>query len=121
VRVIWGFLELTDYYQKFICSYGDIAAPLTKLLKRESFSWTLAVTVACEALKATLTTVLVLQLPDFSMLFIIDCDASGVGFDIVLHQGASPLAFFSCAIAPHHAKLVAYERELIRLVKAVRH
>jgi hypothetical protein len=32
-----------------------------------------------------------------------------------------PIAFFSRAIAPHHDKLVAYERELIGLVKAVRH
>jgi hypothetical protein len=62
-----------------------------------------------------------LQLPDFSKTFIVDCDASGAGFDIVLHQGAGPLAFFSRAVAPHHAKLAAYERELIGLVKAVKH
>jgi len=30
------------------------------------------------------------------------------------------VAFFSRAIAPHHAKLPAYERELIGLVKAVK-
>jgi hypothetical protein len=52
---------------------------------------------------------------------VVDCDASGSGFDVVLHQGARPLAFYSRAIAPHHAKLTAYERELIGLVKAVKH
>ena len=31
------------------------------------------------------------------------------------------MAFFSRAVAAHHAKLPAYERELIGLVKAVRH
>jgi hypothetical protein len=31
------------------------------------------------------------------------------------------ISFFSCAMGPHHAKLVAYERELIGLVKAVLH
>ena len=39
----------------------------------------------------------------------------------VLHQGGGPVAFFSKPIAPRHAKLAAYERELIGLVQAVRH
>jgi hypothetical protein len=121
VRDVRGFLGLTGYYRKFIQSYGDIAAPLTKLLKRESFSWTPSATSAFEALKTALTTTSVLQLPDFSKPFIVDCDASGAGFGAVLHQDAGPLAFFSRVVAPHHAKLVAYERELIGLVKAVRH
>jgi hypothetical protein len=57
----------------------------------------------------------------FRQVVVIDCDASGSGFGAVLHQGVGPLTFFSRAIAPHHAKLAAYERELIGLVKAVRH
>jgi hypothetical protein len=51
----------------------------------------------------------------------VECDASGSGFGAVLHQGDGPVAFFSRAIAAHHAKLLAYERELIGLVKPVRH
>jgi hypothetical protein len=89
-------------------------------LKREAFSWTSAATAAFEALKAALTSAPVLQLPDFSKTFIMDCDTSGAGFGAVLHQGAGPLAFFSRVVAPHHAKLAAYERELIGLGKAVR-
>jgi hypothetical protein len=58
-------------------------------------------------------------LPDFENNFIIECDASESGFGAVLHQGNGPIAFFSRAVAPHHAKLLAYERELIGLVKAV--
>jgi len=62
-----------------------------------------------------------LQLPDFSKEFVVDCDASGSGFEAILHQGQGPIAFFSRNVAPQHAKLAAYDRELIGLVQAVRH
>jgi hypothetical protein len=39
----------------------------------------------------------------------------------ILHQDQGPMAFFSRAMVPHHAKLTAYERELIGLVKVVRY
>jgi len=60
-------------------------------------------------------------MPNFDELFMVDCDASGVGFGDVLHQEAGPIAFFSRPFAAHHLKLAAYERKLIGLMQAVRH
>jgi hypothetical protein len=116
-----GFLGLTGYYRKFIAQYGDVARPLTALLKKDSFSWTLEADRAFQDLKHGLMTAPLLQLPDFDKKFVVECDASGSGFGAMLHQGDGPVAFFSRAVAAHHAKLSAYERELIGLVKAVRH
>uniref|UniRef100_A0A0A9DFI0 Uncharacterized protein n=1 Tax=Arundo donax TaxID=35708 RepID=A0A0A9DFI0_ARUDO len=121
VKVLRGFLGLTGYYRKFIANYGVIATPLTALLKKEAFCWTAAATDAFVKLKEALTMGPVLQLPDFTTEFIVDCDASGSGFGAVLHQGQGPIAFFSKTVAPQHAKLAAYERELIGLVHVVRH
>lgn len=50
-----------------------------------------------------------------------DCDASGSGFGAVLHQSQGSIAFISRLVVPQHAKLTAYEWELIGLVQAVRH
>jgi hypothetical protein len=82
-------LGLAGYYRKFIREFGLIAAPLTRLLRRDAFTWDDDVVAAFEALKGALTSGLVLQMPDFSKPFMVDCDASGVGFGAVLHQTAS--------------------------------
>jgi hypothetical protein len=74
-----------------------------------------------EALKVTLTSASVLQLPNFSEPFVVDYNASDAGFGAFVHQGGGPLALFSRAISSHHTKLTAYECELIGLVKAMRH
>jgi len=120
-RDLRGFLGLAGYYRRFIQDFGTIAAPLTQLLRKDSFHWSDAAAQAFQNLKASLSTAPVLLLPDFCQPFIVDCDASGNGFGAVLHQGAGPLAFFSKSFAARHLKAAAYERELIGLVQAVRH
>jgi hypothetical protein len=120
-RGLRGFLGLAGYYRKFIREFGLIAAPLTRLLRRDAFTWDDDVEAAFEALKGALTSGPVVQMPDFSKPFVVDCDALGAGFGAVLHQTAGPLAYFSKSFAARHLKLAAYERELIGLVQAVRH
>jgi hypothetical protein len=120
-RALRGFLGLAGYYRKFIREFGIIAAPLTRLLRRDAFVWDDAAAMAFRTLKTALTTDPVLQMSDFDKPFTVDTDASGSGFGAVLHQGTRPLAFFSWPFAARHLKLVAYERELIGVVQAVRH
>jgi hypothetical protein len=91
------------------------------LLKKDAFCWSLEALAAFDTLKQALCAAPVLQLPDFAKPFLLDCDASGTGFGAVLHQEEGSIAFFSRPFAQRHLKLAAYERELIRLVQAVRH
>jgi hypothetical protein len=114
-------LGLAGYYHRFIKDYGAIAEPLTRLLQKGAFQWTERATIAFDALQQALTTTPILQLPDFDQPFVVECDASGAGVGVVLHQGSGAIAYFSRQIADRHTHLAAYERELIGLVQAVRH
>ena len=69
------------------CKLCNIVAPLTVLLKKEAFQWSEASTEAFLALKHALMTAPLLQIPDFSKRFVVDCDALGSGFGAVLYQG----------------------------------
>nr|XP_051214860.1 uncharacterized protein LOC127332582 [Lolium perenne] len=120
-RALRRFLGLAGYYRRYIQDFGLIAVPLTRLLRRDAFSRDEEAATAFAALQRALTTGPVLQMPDFNEPFVVDCDAYGIGFGAVLHQGEGPLAFFSRPFAARHHKLAAYERELIGLVQAVRH
>ena len=103
-RGVRGFLGLARYNRKFIKDFGTIAAPLTRLLRKEAFAWDAAVDEAFSNLKRALSSAPMLQMPDFEPLFVVDCNASGTGFGAVLHQGRVP-GFLQLALccAPHQA------------------
>ena len=83
LKALRGFLGLIGYYRKFIRGYGAIVAPLTNLLKKNAFAWNEGADAAFEELKAAVTTP-VLMLPNFSLPFVVECDALGRGIGVVL-------------------------------------
>lgn len=113
-------MGLTGYYRKFVKNYRSIVAPLTQLLKKNSFSWGEEATVAFENLKRAVTTPPVLALPDFSKPFLIECDAFGKRIGAVLMQNQHPIAYFNHALKGRFLLLSTYEKELIALVAVVK-
>ncbi|TYJ99689.1 Transposon Ty3-G Gag-Pol polyprotein [Cucumis melo var. makuwa] len=114
-----GFLRLTGYYRRFVKGYGEITAPLTKLLQKNSFKWDGEAILAFENLKLAMTTNLVLALPDWSLPFVVETDASGIGLGAVLSQNGHPIAFFSQKLSPRAQTKSIYVRELMVVVLSV--
>ena len=120
VQALKGLLGLTGYYRKFIKNYGVIAAPLTALLKKDSFHWSFNAELAFNALKQAISNPPVLDLLDFLKPFVIECDASGYGFGAILMQDNKPLAYHSEALKGSCLHLSTYEKELLALVRLLR-
>ena len=120
MKALRGFLGLTGYYRKFIRSYGQIVSPLIELLKKDAFKWNEKVELAFEKLKEVCSQPLCLALPDFSKIFVVECDASGYGVVAVLMQERRPLAFYSQALKGKALFLSTYEKELMALVLSIK-
>ncbi|XP_042950090.1 uncharacterized protein LOC122282205 [Carya illinoinensis] len=119
LKALRGFLGLTGYYRRFIKGYGGIAAPLTSMLKKDGFLWSAESKEAFCKLKEVVTQPPVLALPDFTLPFTIECDASGTAIGAVLMQKGQPIAFFSQALKGRSLSMSTYEKELFALVSAV--
>jgi len=75
IKHMQGFLGLIGYYHKFVKDYETIETPLTTLLKKDAFSWTLEEIKAFEHFKEEMCQALVLPMPVFTKTFIVECDA----------------------------------------------
>lgn len=71
LKQLKGFLGLSGYYRWFIHKYATMAAPLTELLKKDSFMWSIIAQEAFTKLKSAVASALVLKFPDFSQIFIL--------------------------------------------------
>ena len=64
-------------------------------MKEGAFQWNEEAQLTFDKLKDSMSTSLVLALPDFTRPFILECDALGEGIGAVLMQDRHPIAYES--------------------------
>jgi hypothetical protein len=119
LKSLRGFLGLTGYYRKFVKNYGKIAAPITTLLKNNSFTWTPITSQHFQTLKMAMCTTPFLALPDFTKTFVPECDPSGKGIGAVLMQEGRPLSFTSKQLYERNLGKSIYEKEMLVILHVI--
>jgi hypothetical protein len=107
LKEMQSFLDLTNYYRKFIKEFSGIAVPLTNALQKASQTrpiiWDSTMLEAFQQLKDALTSSPCLKLPDpngeFEVITDASEDAKAVG--VVLTQNDHPVAFESKKLNVH--------------------
>lgn len=101
-------------------NYGSISKPLTILLQKDSFKWSLEVEKAFEALKKAMISTPVLALSNMNDTFVVEMDASGARIWVVLMQIGHLIAFISKVLSPKQQVLTVYEKELLVVLLAIK-
>ena len=117
VSEVRSFLGLAGYYRKFVEGFSMIAAPLTKLIRKD-------VKYACqqsfEELKGRLTSAPVLALPNGRDGFVVYSDASRQGLGCVLMQNDRVIAYASRQLKKHEENYPIHDLELVAVVFALK-
>ncbi|GFQ99419.1 retrovirus-related Pol polyprotein from transposon 17.6 [Trichonephila clavata] len=121
-----SFLGLCTYYRKFAKDFSTIARPLHKLTEaKQKFIWTNDCNNAFNKLKDALTSAPILAYPETGKQFILDTDASCESIGAVLSQEIDGqervLAYFSKCLSRPERNYCATGKELLAIVKAVKH
>ncbi|GBG87834.1 hypothetical protein CBR_g45990 [Chara braunii] len=121
-----SFLGLANYYRKFVRNFSTIAAPLRRLLRKETiWKWDKDCTSAMKKLKQALIEYPVLKVANPSLPFVVATDASQYGIGAVLQQddgnGYRPVEFMSARMPSEKVATSTYERELYALRQALDH
>ena len=112
-----SFLGLARYYRRFVKGFSIIAAPLTKLLRKNvEYKWTEACQSSFEELKAKLTTAPVLASPSGTSGFVVYSDASYQGLGCVLMQHGRVIAYASRQLSPYEISYPTHDLELAAVV-----
>ena len=121
VSEVISFLGLVGYYRKFVEGFSKIAAPLTKLTRKDvKYDWVDAYQQSFKELNGRLTSAPVLALPNGRDEFMVYSDASRQGLGCVLMQNDGVIAYASRQLKKHEENYPTHDLELAAVVFALK-
>ena len=121
VSEVRSLLGLAVYYRKFVEGFSKIAAPLTKLTRKDvKYDWVDACQQSFEELKGRLTSAPVLALCNGRDGFVVYSDASRQGRGCVLMQNDRVIAYASKQLKKHEEHYPTHDLELAAVVFALK-
>ncbi|KAG8473004.1 hypothetical protein CXB51_034923 [Gossypium anomalum] len=121
VTKVRSFLGLAEYYRRFVNGFSIIAAPMTRLLRKNvKFEWTKECQQSFEELKKLLIEAPVLVQPESGKEFVVYSDASRNGLGCVLMQEGKVVAYASRQLKSHERNYPTHDLELAAIVFALK-
>ena len=118
---IRSFLGLAGYYRMFIDDFSQLAAPMTRLTRKEvKFIWDDSCERAFQKLKRRLTSAPILIVQKRGQRYTVYCDASKDGLGCVLMQFGKVVAYGSRKLKNHEKNYPTHDMELASVVFALK-
>ena len=125
-RGLQQFLGFANFYRRFIRGYSSVAGPLTALTSTKTpFQWNDGAERAFADLKRRFTSAPILTIPDSSLQFVVEVDASESGVGAVLSQRSPkdnklhPCCYFSHRLSSAERNYGIGDRELLAVKLAL--
>lgn len=95
---------MTSNYRRYIRQCGVNSRPLIGFLKKDRFQWTSKADEAFGKLKDSVTSALVLALPNNLFMFVVETDTCDYSSGVVLMQEIYPITYLRKGVSgSHHA------------------
>lgn len=121
VTELISFLDLANYYRRFIEGYSKKVVVLTDLLKKDqNHFWSPDCQMTFDKLKRAIASEPVLKLPEFDKAFKVETDAGDRTIGAVLVQEGRPVAFESWKLNETEQRFTVHEKEMTALVHCLR-
>ena len=112
-----SFLGLLGYYRRFIEDFSRLAAPMTRMTRKEvKFKWNDLCQKAFQELKRRLTSAPILIVPERGQRYTMYCDASKAGLGCILMQSGRAVAYGSRQLKNHEQNYPTHDMELAVIV-----
>src|SRR6266545_296544 len=122
-KEVQSFLEFTNFYRRFIQGFSEHAQPLFDLTQKDAkWSWGAAEQAAFDGLKESVTSALVLILPDSTKLFRIEANSSDFATGAILSQISAddgkwhPVAFMSNSLSSVERNYEIHDKEMLAII-----